>query len=160
MRRRVNFRLCRDHRRGESPPSFLWYGRAKTRVPAQCKPCPNGYSPLQKQSCAPQGGLGEKEFSDGNFVQHRKPSKTLKIKCFTNCQSFALAAPEPPPRGGRFASHPSVRARRSLFRSPHTSPAKCLRIPRSRLRTVHWTVQSGFAGPRLTPANAHHRTPV
>jgi len=49
--------------------------------------------------------------------------------------------------------HPSVRARRSLFRSPHTSPAKCLRIPRSRLRTVHWTVQSGFAGPSLTPTH-------
>ena len=111
MRRKVNFRLCRDRRRGESPTSFHWYGRAKTRVPAQCKPCPNGYSPLQKQSCAPQGGLGEKEFSDGNFVQHRTPSKTLKIKCFTNCQSFALAAPEPPPRGGRFATPPSVRTR-------------------------------------------------
>jgi len=29
--------------------------------------------------------------------------------------------------------HPSVRARWSRFRSPHTSSAKCLRIPRSRL---------------------------
>ena len=58
-----------------------------------------------------------------------------------------------PSRSRRFASHPSVRARRSRFRSPHTSPAKCLRIPSSRLRTVHWTVQSGYAGPSLTPTH-------
>ena len=44
------------------------------------------------------------------------------------------AAPQPcltPTRSRHFASHPSVRAWRSRFRSPHTSPAKCLRIPRS-----------------------------
>jgi len=65
-----------------------------------------------------------------------------------------------PSRSRRFASCPSVRARRSLFRSPHTPPAKCLRIPRSALWPVHWTAQSNQAEPRLTPANARHRTPV
>jgi hypothetical protein len=84
-------------------------------------------------------------------VSHRDASFPICAIVPHPCPISDWAAPEPPPRGGRFASCPSVRARRSLFRSPHTSPAKCLRIPRSRLRTVHRTVQSGFAGPSLTP---------
>ena len=61
--------------------------------------------------------------------------------CLTPTRSGSADAKHPrhrrseglPSRSRRFASHPSVRARRFLFRSPHTSPAKCLRIPRSRL---------------------------
>jgi hypothetical protein len=65
--------------------------------------------------------------------------------------NLRLGSARTAPTGRALRFHPSVRARRFLFRSPHTSPAKCLRIPRSTLRTVHRTVQSGYAGPSLPP---------
>ncbi len=121
----------------------------------------------------------------GHLIHPRRNACAFRVRDFEQSTGlFNPASPDrlspPPTRGGsadakhprnrqseglpsrsrRFASHPSVWARRALFRSPHNSPAKCLHIPRSALRTVHWTVQSGFAEPRLTPANARHRPPV
>lgn len=80
-------------------------------------------------------------------VRHFNPSPgridwscapTMPHPTHTGRVSGCIASASPTERSLAFAEqalrfHPSVRARRCRFRSPHTSPAKCLRIPRSAL---------------------------